>query len=950
MCLLEREAELARVNRAFDRVAAGVGSVVVVEGPAGIGKSELLAAVGAGARARRLGVLRARGSEFEEEIAFGIARQVFEPLLRAASPSERRRLLDGVAQVGARALGVQAGESPADRFAAIHGLYWLAANHAERSPLVVAVDDVQWADGPSLGWLGYLARRVGDLPLALVLGLRSGDPGGGRAELARLVGDGGVERIVLGPLSEAAVGAIVRAQLDDAADESFCGVCSELTGGNPLLLRELLVGARDEGLAARSESATALRRIAPAAVGTSVLARLGRLGSEAVALARAVSVLDAGAEVTLAAELAALDPVVAELSADRLAAAQILAPARPLEFFHPLIGAAIREDIAPGARRVAHRRAAELLYHKGDASLTRVAMHLVLSPPAGDGWVVEVLRGAAREELASGAPESAARCLERALAEAQPPAVRTELLVELGETLLQAGLAGAPQRIREALDLSTDPRRRAEICLSLCRSLFSTGDWAAAREAVRRGLVQLPEAEDDLSLELRGWYMVLGRGGSPAAREGRLKALVEDHAPGRTRIERVLLVQVAYESMRSGAQPHGEVAKLARRALADGALLEDSTTLTGPYSAACYARLYAGEPDAVIAELDRAIDLSRRWGSPVAFGQLSRLRGTVQYFRGALLEALADLESATGTHSEGHERWLPGTVGFLALCLLERDDLEGAARALALPRDSRFISYVQVPYLYALGRLRAAEGQLREGLDTLLECDHSVRARNVPNPAGNPPWRSEAAVLAARVGDHARAVELVAEELRLARAFGAPHALGVALRAAGVIGGGSRGLDQLAEAVAVLDRSGFRLELARTLTDHGAALRRAGRRVQARGELERALDLAHRLGARRIANQARAELTAAGARPRRDAITGRDALTAGELRVARLAAEGLTNREIAQALFITTKTAKAHLSRVYRKLDVTRRGQLADALAGQLSDATEMSGATGTIS
>jgi tetratricopeptide (TPR) repeat protein len=477
-----------------------------------------------------------------------------------------------------------------------------------------------------------------------------------------------------------------------------------------------------------------------------------------------VAVLDGAAEVTLAAELAGVDRVVAELSADRLAAAQILAPARPLEFFHPLIGAAIREDMAPGACRVAHRRAAELLYRRGDASLARVAMHLVASGPAGDGWVVEVLRAAAREELASGAPVSAASCLERALAEVQPPAIRAELLLELGEAQLQAGLSGALQRIREALELSTDPRRRAAICLALGRALFNVGDWRAAREALRCGLAELPDADDDLSLELRSWYMMLGRKGSPAVREGRLKELLEDHSPSRTRIERLLLAQLAYDALRSGAQPHGEVARLARRALADGALLEDSATHTGPYSAlACYALLYAGEPDELIVQFDRAIDLSRHRGSPVAFAQLSGLRGTVQYFRGALLEALADLESAIGTYVEGHERWLPGTLGFMALCLLERDDLAGAARTLVLPAASSHISYV-----YALGRLRAAEGQLREGLDTLLECDRSLRVRNIPNPAANPPWRAEAAVLAARLGEHAQAAELVAEELRLA--------------------------------------------------------------------------------------------------------------------------------------------------------------------------------------
>ena len=331
--LLEREVELARVGRAFDQVGAEAGAVVVVEGPAGIGKSELLAAVGAGAQARGFGVLSARGWKFEEEIAFGVARQLFEQMLRAASPGERRRLLDGVARIGARALGVEEGEPPVDRFAALHGLYWLCANRAERGPLVVLVDDVQWVDDPSLACLGYLARRARDLALLLVLGLRSGDPGGERAELTRLVGDDAVQRIALGPLSAAAVGAIVRAQLDADAEEPFCWACWELTGGNPLLLRELLATARDEGVAARGENVVALQRIAPTAAGTSVLTRLGRLGDEAGALARAVAVLDAGAEVVLAARLAELDPVVAELTADRLAAAQILEPLRPLVFF-----------------------------------------------------------------------------------------------------------------------------------------------------------------------------------------------------------------------------------------------------------------------------------------------------------------------------------------------------------------------------------------------------------------------------------------------------------------------------------------------------------------------------------------------------------------------------------------------------------------------------------------
>src|SRR5919197_4639942 len=247
--LLGRERELAEIGRVIDAAREGSGGLVVVEGPAGIGKTRLLEEAVCAAGAAGVGVLRARGSEFEAEIGFGVARQLFEPMLRAASARDRRRMLDGVAQVGARALGLVAGEPRVDRFAAVHGLYWLCANRAEDSPLMVAVDDVQWADDPSLAWLGYLARRVGDLRLVLVLGLRSGDPGGERPGLAQLVGDRGAQRLVLGPLSAAAVGEIVRARLDEGAEESFCAAVGEVRGGEHMVGGNLFAGGRDPWVA-----------------------------------------------------------------------------------------------------------------------------------------------------------------------------------------------------------------------------------------------------------------------------------------------------------------------------------------------------------------------------------------------------------------------------------------------------------------------------------------------------------------------------------------------------------------------------------------------------------------------------------------------------------------------------------------------------------------------------
>ncbi|MBV9001511.1 MAG: AAA family ATPase [Solirubrobacterales bacterium] len=931
--LLGRELELVEIEGMIGAARGGSGGLVVVEGPAGIGKTRLIDEATRAASAAGVGVLRARCSELEVEIAFGVVRQLFEPMLRAASAGERRGLLDGVARVGARALGVEEGERPADRFAAIHGLYWLCANRAERSPLVVVIDDVQWADDPSLGWLGYVARRVSDLPLLLVLGLRSGEPGAERNELARLLGDGWAQRLVLGPLSMAAVGEMVRGELDEGADEMFCAAVSGLSAGNPLFVRELLAAAREEGLRACEGSVPALERIAPSAVGTSVVARLERLGGEAVALARAVAVLGAGAEVVVASRLADLDPTVAELMADRLAAAQILAPVRPLEFFHPLIGAAVLEDIAPGARRVAHRRAAALLADEGEGSLARVAAHLLACGPARDRWVVRWLGDAAREALDRGAPEIAARYVRRALVEPPEAVDRAALLLSLGIAEWRAGQPDSIAHLEQALTAAgEDHRALVRASGRLARAYYVTDQTERAVEILERAFAAVADRDEGLALLLEANMAITGmtdeRTASTALRRAdglhdRLSTLANPPVN--------LLVLLAWHAadVNNRAAEAQELAEWALSCEPYPPPLEHSEALIAALTQVeCY--------DAVDRLCADMLAAARRRGAMQELVAVLAGRAGVSYARGELADAEADarwaLELATGVHRMR-------AVADLIRVLIERDELreaEGALEQLALPGASRSL---EVPgFVFARGRLRVAQGRLQEALDDFLECGQryerlGLRGRSAVQ------WRAEAALTYAMLGNTREAQQLAREQLELARAFGRPRIVGMSLRASGRVEGGQPGLRLLAEAVATLDRSESPLELARALTDYGAALRRAGRRVQARVELERGLDLAHHCGARRVANQARTELIAAGAKPRRDAITGRDALTAGELRVARLAADGLTNREIAQALFITTTTAKTHLRHVYRKLDITRRDQLEHALAGPLADA-----------
>jgi DNA-binding NarL/FixJ family response regulator len=192
--------------------------------------------------------------------------------------------------------------------------------------------------------------------------------------------------------------------------------------------------------------------------------------------------------------------------------------------------------------------------------------------------------------------------------------------------------------------------------------------------------------------------------------------------------------------------------------------------------------------------------------------------------------------------------------------------------------------------------------------------------------------RSGAAQALLRLGERERAREVARAELADVRGFGAPRALGIASRVAGLAQGGEHGLELLTESVAVLRNSPALLERAHSLAELGAALRRAGRRAAAREPLAEALDLAARCGARPLAGRAREELKATGARPRRAWRTGVEALTPSELRVVRLAAEGRSNREIAHELYVTLKTVEGHLSRAYTKLGIERRGQLSRAL------------------
>ncbi|MDQ3762794.1 MAG: AAA family ATPase [Actinomycetota bacterium] len=333
--LLERQREQAALGALVAAACGGVGRLVAVEGAAGIGKTALLGVARMEAERAGMGVLVARGSQLEHEFAYGIVRQLLEPVVAAASPVERDELFGGAAGQAAALLG-QAGKAsiPADggdgSLAMLHGLFWLTANLCARGPLALVIDDLHWADSPSLRFLAYLLPRLDGLPVLVVVALRPAERVGDHQHLvAQIVTDPLVRLLHPAPLSQAASAQLVRAVLIDDAAEEFCAACHAATGGNPLLLRELTAAAAAEGMPSNDAVEGWLAELAPRAIGRRVALRLAQLGPAATALTQAVAVLGEDADPTQAAALARLEVDEAFGAVSQLAAVEILRPLRP---------------------------------------------------------------------------------------------------------------------------------------------------------------------------------------------------------------------------------------------------------------------------------------------------------------------------------------------------------------------------------------------------------------------------------------------------------------------------------------------------------------------------------------------------------------------------------------------------------------------------------------------
>ena len=926
--ILERDSELATLAAAIAGPPTGPGTFVLIEGPAGIGKTTLLRAAcqrppTAGAR-----VLTARGLALERDFPYGIVRQLMEPVRAAASPQEWARLLDGAAGLAARVFDWTGTPTVEDDtpHAVTHGLYWLAANLAANlaggGPLVIAVDDVHWADSASLRWLAHLAQRIEGVPVALLAAARTapGEP----ALLADLRAAPACQLLRLPPLTGAAAAVLVRRRLRPDAAAELCSACHASTGGNPFLLESLVAALHAVDDTPAGLTAT-VATLGPEQVTRSVRQRVDQIGAGASRLAGAVAVLGGPARLRLAAALAGLDLREAARLADSLRAADVLAPGSLLEFGHPIVRAAIYESIPPGERALAHGQAAQLLDAEG-ADAQRQAPHLLRSEPAGDQRVVALLREAARAASGRGSPGTAADYLRRALDEPPDPARRPAVLLELGLSLAGDRSAAAPGALRDAVQLAPQPAEHATAALLSAGVLGIWGhhDVVASicRGALGPGTGPDPAVRADLEAELFGNAVISAVGGPETwARAG--PYLADPGRPGQSARWRVLAALASV----SQAQPAAAALDQLAPALADGLGGLPPDSLTTAYS--LMVLIWAEDLDTAGRICGTMLHAARQRGSMsmVAHTSCSRsmLMGRLGHLEEAADDARLALDFKLATSPPLAVAWAAALSieALTSLGRLAEADAIAASTAARSPPGGWIHTAI---FRQARGRLRAAQQRYGEALDDLAAAGAEWAGLGVQNPS-MASWRNEAATVQAACGDLAAAAALAGEQLALARKVGTPRAVGRALRThAAVIR--DRAGEQLAEAVALLDAAGARYDLADALLGLGSQLRRAGHPQDARAPLRRALDLAQRTGAVPLADRARTELLAAGARPRRTALTGPDALTSAERRVAALAADGLSNRQIAQHLFITQATVETHLRHVFHKLGITSRAGL----------------------
>ncbi len=863
--LLERDEELATIERALEAAVGGAGRLLTIEGEAGAGKTTLLDAAARRGAEEEMLVLRARGGEYERDFPYGVVRQLFEPLL--AGRRRREELLSGDAAPAAPIFEpAVAPAEGADPFAVQHGLHRLVTDLAGSAPLLLLVDDAQWADLASLRALTYIGRRLEDLRAALAFTVRTGEPGEHEPLLDELRREPGAQTIEPPPLSAGAAAALVEGEVGRKPSEGFAAACCDATAGNPFLLMELLRALGPGEMDGTDADAERLAEVAAAGASRSILARLARLGEHSTAVVRAVAVLEPNAEARLIAALSGLPAEMVAEACERLVVACLLSDSRPVAFVHPLVREAVLSEVPAPRRAADHASAARLLGDAG-ADPDTVAAHLLLGESGDDEWAVEQLRSAAADALSRGAPEAAVSYLRRALREPPPKADRLAVSRELGVALLRADEPEGIEVLRAVRSALDDPVARAEIATEVSASLAFRRPGGEGAALVEESLAEIPDHSTGIGLLLRGFLFMHLLTGLERIPEGVLLG-PEEWPDGGTPEGRMVLREMAF-LYAIGFGPIERVLDFAEGPATDPDCYEADSLAGMPAGYALGALALADRGDRIAGLFRVAIEASRRRGAAPGVASGHGMRAYCLFADGDLEGAAADAEVALRLiRATGLRAQLAICLTVALKTLLARGDPAAAQELL----DDVWRGRDPGPglsgatLLIGRGELRHTTGRHAEARHDFLAAAERIRWLPYANPEilG---WRTGLALAEAALGNDEEARRLSLEAVRLAREAGGTRGVGITLRIQGVVVGGTEGIELLREASDVLAATRARLHYAQALADLGAALRRANRRREAREPL--------RAGARH-----RSPLRgggAGGARPHRAGSDGRAA-------------------------------------------------------------------------
>lgn len=912
--LIERTTDLVPIAELLAEAVEGRGASALVAGPPGIGKTALLAAARELGRDRGFTVLGAVGTDLERGIPFGIARQLFGVAHQLLGEDRA-----AISSVLSTAEGK--GRDMRGSFQALDDLYWYAQDLSQQSPLLMIVDDIQWCDEPSLQYLSYLNRRLEGMSIALVVSLRSA--GAPALSLEQFI-QATALRVDLDPLSLGGVETLIERVLGSAPTSEFAAACRKQTGGYPLYLHKMLEVVRERHLNPDDFATPEVEGISVEGLVWHVWSRIASLGTEAETTAGLIAVLGEHANRRRIAELGGLGNIEVAEAIDRLTDQGVLEQGDLPRFAHPVLRTAVEDRLSPRSLDRWHRTAAHLLESEG-VDVRGISGHLMRCLPAGDQWIVECLRKYAAAVLGNGTPEPAVSALERALAEPPMKNERVSVLRELAEAEEAAGdCSGARHHLEEALRLATSARDRAEIWAALGSIFSMLNRYEDALEAFEAGSEQLGSSDPELKRKIdveRINFAFLAHGFNERDLR-RLDECMKDIPAGPVGMG-ILTAQAAAAAMKF--HEIDKAAALAERALRTGGL-QNAGTNSEVFSLAVFVLTYAGRADLACQLTERELAQARRQGHLRDIFTLELGLAASALNCGDIPTAVSRVEGALAVTEPGpHVAW---AHAIHVRSLVEAGDLEAAEHALGAADPEHWDEKVSGSYsiYFASALLHIAQRRFPEAATDVDEMRWRSEEYAPGLQGGDNVWRWIGAVVAHHQGDEGKAQMLAAQELTEARKTGSIGLLGRILRVAALVGHPESEIELLQESVDLFGSSCCRLEYARSLVELGSALRRRGERVAAREPLKEGVDIAYRCGGGAVVSQGLAELKATGARPRRLVLEGPDALTPREARMAQLAANGCSNRQIAQELYVSLATVEGTLWRAYAKLGISGHG------------------------